>query len=275
MKFIFFGTPYVARDTLAALNAADHVPVAVVTNPDAPQGRGQAFTPTPTNVWAQEHNIPVHTPEALDEAFIETLNAYDAQYAVVVAYGKIFPQALIDAFPKGAINVHYSLLPKYRGAAPVEHALLHGETETGVTVQHMAEKMDAGDILAQKAVAIEPIDTTATLRPKLIALGSELLIETLPAFEAGTLSPAPQDHAAATYAPKLKKEDAELDLSANAQTNWNKYRAYAEWSGVHFFKNGKRVKVTEAIRTADGAFQILKVVPEGKREMDYETFLRN
>lgn len=279
MKFIFFGTPYVARDTLAVLCAHGYRPEAVVTNPNAPHGRGQLLTPSPTNVFATEHHIPVHTPDVLDEAFIEELAVYGADVAIVVAYGKIFPSSLIDAFPKGAINVHYSLLPKYRGAAPVEHALLHGETETGVTIQQMVFQMDAGDILAQARISIDPIDTTSTLRPKLIACGAELLVSHMPQIADGTLSPTPQNHDEATYAPKLRKEDAELTLSPeHHERNWNKYRAFKEWSGVYFFaERGSariRVKVTEATHTDEGIFQILRVIPEGKKEMDYEVFLQ-
>lgn len=279
MKFIFFGTPYVARDTLATLCAHGYRPEAVVTNPDAPSGRGQLLTPSPTNVFATEQNIPVHTPDVLDNAFLERVNAYGAEAAIVVAYGKIFPQSLIESFPLGAINVHYSLLPKYRGAAPVEHALRNGETETGVTIQLMVLQMDAGDVLAQERIAIDPMDTTSTLRPKLITAGAELLVSLMPQIAEGTLVPIPQNHDEATYAPKLRKEDAELTLTPEYHhTNWNKYRAFKEWSGVYFFteRNGTRirVKVTEATLTDDGVFLIQRVIPEGKKEMDYETFLQ-
>ena len=278
MKFVFFGTPYVARDTLDALVQNGYTPEVVVTNPDAPRGRGHVMTPSETKVWAEEHDIPTLTPERLDEDFINVLKEYGCAYAVVVAYGKILPEALIASFPKGVINVHYSLLPKYRGASPTEGALLNGDTVTGVTIQQMVRELDAGDILAQKEVPILPEDTTKTLRPRLIEAGATLLLETLPLFEEGSITPRALEHASATHAGKIQKEDGCLDLSAPALENWNKYRASAEWPGTFFFteKDGRniRVKVNSAHLTDDGVFEILRVTPEGKKEMDFEILQR-
>ena len=144
--FIYFGTPYVAKDTLQVLVEKGFTPKLVVTSPDAPSGRGLVLTPSDTKTWALEHNLPVRTPEKLDASAITELRALGADYAVVVAYGKILPQALIDIFPKGVLNVHYSLLPRYRGASPVESALLNGDIVTGVSVQRMVYKLDAGDV---------------------------------------------------------------------------------------------------------------------------------
>lgn len=267
-KFAFFGTPTVASETLAALLASGHTPAVVITNPDAPKGRGMELAPSPTKELALAHSIPVLTPETLDANAIAEITAYGCEYAIVVAYGKIFPQALIDAFPKGAINVHYSLLPKYRGAAPVEAALLHGESETGVSVQKLALKMDAGDILAQKSIALDQAETVRELFPKLIALGSETLLEILPAFEAGTATGTPQDEHAATHAPKIKKEDGLLDLSDAPEKNWNKYRAYLFRPGTYFMENGLRMKITKASFT-NGSFKIERVTAPGKPEQDY------
>lgn len=272
-KFVYFGTPYVARDTLAALLAAGHRPSLVVTNPDAPKGRGMELTACPTKELALAENLPVVTPDTLDTAAIETIKSYGSDYAIVIAYGKLFPQALIDAFPRGALNVHYSLLPKYRGAAPVERALLHGETETGVSVQQLALKMDAGPLLAQKSLALATSDTVHEVFPKLIALGAELLLETLPKLEGGELSPTPQDESQASSAPKIKKEEGELSLAAPATENWNKYRAYLGRPGTYFFKDGKRVKIVKA-SFANNQFVIERVVPEGKSEMAYADFVR-
>lgn len=278
MRFAFFGTPYVARDTLAFLCEHGFTPTVVVTNPDAPKGRGQVLTPSETKVFAEAHGIPVLTPERLDENAIRTIASYGCELAVVVAYGSIFPRELIGTFPKGAVNVHYSLLPKYRGAAPVEAALLHDERETGVSIQQMAERLDAGDILLTRTVAIADDDTTPTLRARLIAQGAEMLVELLPKIASGTVTHTPQDEHAATYAPKLKKEDAEIRLDAPARENWNKYRAFKEWSPVFFYteRNGAsiRVKVTDAALAPDGTFTIRRVIPEGRKEMDYETFAR-
>ncbi|HEX2792674.1 MAG TPA: methionyl-tRNA formyltransferase [Candidatus Paceibacterota bacterium] len=276
-KFLFFGTPYVARDTLAMLMDAGYVPEAVVTSPDAPRGRGLALAPSETAAWADERGLRVLKPETLTSGVIEELQAYGAEYAIVVAYGKILPRKLIDAFPKGVLNIHYSLLPKYRGASPVERALLDGETVTGVTVQRMVFKLDAGDVLAAREEAILPDDTTRTLRARLIPLGARLLVDTLPAFEDGILSGTPQDEGAATFSGKIDKKDGELALPGNDQENWSKYRAYAESPGTYFFaeRGGKTVRVK--IVTAafeNGRFIPVRVVPEGKKEMAYADFVR-
>lgn len=271
-KFAYFGTPGVARDSLAALLEAGFVPAVVVTSPDAPRGRGLALAPTPVRGLAEARGIPVLVPEKLDAAAVADIAEYGCDYAVVIAYGKIFPDALIAAFPLGALNVHYSLLPKYRGAAPMEGALLAGESETGVTVQKMAHALDAGDILAQEVIRISPDETGRELRPRLIEAGARLLIETLPRFEAGELVPVPQDPGGATHFGKYGKTAGELSLDGPAKENWNKYRAFADTIGTYFFQAGARVKVARA-SLKDGRFVIERVVPEGKREMDYGEFV--
>jgi len=270
--FAFFGTPYVARDTLAYLVEQGYTPEVVVTSPDALRGRGLTLTACETKAWALEHNLPVLPPHKIDDDFIKTIQGFGCDYAIVVAYGKILPQALIDTFPLGILNIHYSLLPKYRGASPVEGALLSGETETGVAIQKMVFELDAGDLLASKKTTILPNETTRELRPRLVSLGAELLVETLPAFEAGSLTPIPQDHSLATVTKKIKKEMGELSLAGNAQENWNRYRAYAESPGTYFFaeKDGKRIRVKiKSARYEDGIFMPVLVVPEGKTETAY------
>lgn len=274
--FIYFGTPYVGRDTLAILVERGYTPELVVSSPDSPRGRGLILTPSETKAWALEHGLPVITPETIGAAAIEEIKKCGAAYAVVVAYGKILPQALIDAFPLGILNIHYSLLPAYRGASPVEAALLHGDTVTGVTIQKMSFALDAGDILAQEEVTILPEETTRELRPRLVRIGAELLADTLPAFEAGTAAFTPQDHAKATRAGKIKKEDGLLTLDDDA-ANWNKYRAYAESPGTYFFvdRNGTRVRVKVVTATMQGGrFTPLRVVPEGKKETEYADFAK-
>lgn len=267
-EFVYFGTPEVARDTLAALLEHDFTPTLVVTSPDALRGRGLVLTPSPVKEFALAHSIPVLSPERLDSAAITEIAACGADYGICVAYGKIFPEELIASFPKGVLNVHYSLLPKYRGATPLETALLLGESETGVTVQKMVKEMDAGDILAQKSTLIGAGETARELRPRLITLGAELLIPALPAFLQGKATFIPQDASLATRAYKIKKEDGELDLNAPGALNWNKYRAYADSIGTYFFENGKRMKITSAEYTK-GEFRVLRVIPEGKREVAY------
>ena len=268
-KFAYFGTPRVASDTLALLIARGFVPALVVTSPDAPRGRGLVLTPSPVKELALTHGIPVLAPEKLDADLTSAVREYGCDYALVVAYGKLFPEELIAAFPKGVLNVHYSLLPKYRGATPLETALLSGESTTGVTIQKMAKEMDAGDIIAQEETTIAPAETARELRPRLILMGAELLATTLPAFERGDITPTPQDASKATRAYKIKKEDGLLDLSAPAEENWRKYRAYTDSIGTYFFKDGKRVKITSA-EFASGEFRVLRVIPEGKHEMNFE-----
>lgn len=271
--FIFFGTPSVASETLQILLSHGYTPALVVSAPDSPQGRGLVLTPSPVTILATEHSIPVLTPEKIDDEVLATLQRVGAQYALVVAYGKILPQALIDLFPLGVLNVHYSLLPKYRGASPVEAALLNNDPTTGVAIQRMVFDLDAGDILALEKTPIDPNETALELRPRLITIGGELLARVLPSFEDGTATYTPQDHALATRCRKIPKEARELDISGDAQENWNKYRAYAEGPGTHFFleKDGKRMRVKiKRARLENGRFVIERVVPEGRKETDFE-----
>ena len=266
--FVFFGTPSPAAETLAALVEHGRRPALVVTNPDAPQGRGLTLTPSPVRALAESAGLPVYTPERLDEAAFEKIRAYGCRYALVVAYGKIFPETLIAAFPDGVLNMHYSLLPRWRGATPLEAALREGDTETGVTIQKMVKELDAGDILAQAKTPIDPSETVRDLRPRLVRLGSDLLLDVLPSFENGSARFVAQDPQKTTRAGKLKKTDGELDLHADAVYNWNRYRAYADTIGTFFFQDGQRVKITSAT-LRNGAFVVERVIPEGKREMLY------
>lgn len=266
--FAYFGTPSVSSDTLALLIENGYIPSLVVTSPDAPKGHGLALAPSTTKTLALANNIPVITPSTLDANAISAIGAFGCEYALVVAYGKIFPETLISTFPKGVLNVHYSLLPKYRGATPLESALLAGEKETGVTIQKMVKELDAGDVLAQEMTVIVPEETARELRPRLIELGAELLAKTLPAYLQGSIIPLVQDASRATRAYKIKKEDGLLDRDAPAEENWNKYRAYADTIGTYFFENGKRMKITKA-SLKNGAFVIERVIPEGKREVNY------
>lgn len=267
-NFVYFGTPRVASDTLAILIERGFIPTVVITLPDASRGRGLILTPSPTKSLARVSNIPVFAPEKLDADTIATIREYRCDYAIVVAYGKIFPDELITTFPLGVLNVHYSLLPKYRGATPLEAALLAGDVETGVTIQKMMKELDAGDILAQEVTPIAPEETARELLPRLISMGATLLADTLPVFLASDITPTPQNASLASYSRKLKKEDGLLSLDAPAEINWNKYRAYADSIGTYFFENGKRIKITSA-SSKSGRFVIERVTPEGKREMAY------
>lgn len=274
--FAYFGTPYVARDTLAYLLARGFRPSLVVTSTDAPRGRGLTLTPSDTKILALAHNIPVCTPAKITEDVVAEIASYGCEYGIVVAYGKILPQALINVFPLGLINVHYSLLPKYRGASPVESALRSGENTTGVCIQQLVHALDAGDILATEHATIEPTETTRELRPRLVQIGAKLLVSMLPSFENGSISRTPQDERLATHCGKIQKSEGELDLRGNAKHNWNTYRGLAESPGTYFFaeKHGQKIRVKIRTATFDGThFTPLRVVPEGKNEMDYSDFL--
>lgn len=276
--FVYFGTPYVARDTLVRLCDAGYVPSLVVTSPDAPKGRGLALTASPTKEEAELRGIPVFAPEKLTPEAIETIMSDGYEYGVVVAYGKILPESLINRFSKGLYNIHYSLLPKYRGAAPVEAALLNSEAETGVTIQRMVYALDAGPIAGTAIEQIREDDTTTSLRARLIERGTDLLIELLPAIEEGSVSLVDQDESQATHMGKIQKTEGELTVPGNDARNWTKYRAFIESPGTYFFteRAGKqiRVKIVSA-RFENNRFVIERVIPEGKKEIAYDDFMRS
>lgn len=276
-KFAFFGTPGVARDTLELLAACGTVPTLIVTNPPAPKGRGLALVPSEVFSWASAHSLPTLTPNRLDGDANEKIKSYGCDFAIVVAYGKIFPIELISLFPKGVINVHYSLLPKYRGASPVETALKNSDTFTGVSIQRMAQALDAGDVLISRKVSINPLETARELRPRLIAIGTNLLSEILPDFVAGKCIGIPQEESEATLAPKIKKDSGCLALIGNATINWNTYRAYIEGPGTFFFatRGEKRIRIKIIAATyTNGIFVPTRVVPEGKSEQSYNELVR-
>lgn len=277
-KFAYFGTPYVARDTLALLAEHGFTPAVVVTAPDAAQGRGLIITSCETKQWAQTHGIPVLTPTKLDAAFLDELSSFGCDYGIAVAYGKVLPETIITSFPKGMLNVHYSLLPKYRGASPVERALWNDDSVTGVTIQQMTFELDAGDVIAQREIAIEAEDTTLTLRPRLITLGAQLLVETLPSFLDGTAVRSLQDPEQATRAPKILKEEGKLSLKDDPKKNWLTYRALRESPGTFFlaekWRSIMRVKITEA-QYKDGAFVVERIIPEGKSEQPFSYLEQN
>lgn len=278
-NFAFFGTPDVAVETLEILLGHGIVPSIIITAPDQPKGRGLVLTPPPVKTWAIAHHIPFLQPEKIDNEFITQIKSLDLKVSIVVAYGKILPETLINLPPLGTFNIHYSLLPKYRGASPVESAILHGEIETGVTIQKMVFQLDAGDIVAKEVTPIGKDETTPELRNRLINIGAELLAKIFPDIMHQALIPIAQDHALATKCGKINKEDGLIDLTENAQENYNKYRAYKTWPRTYFFiqsKEGieKRVIIREA-KLEDGIFVPIRVTPEGKKEVSYVEFLRN
>lgn len=275
--FVFFGTPYTARDTLEHLRGVGIVPAVIVTNPPAASGRGLIINETPVAQWARMFNVPTLTPISITPKFIDTLKIYNCSFAIVVAYGKIFPETLIKSFPYGMVNIHYSLLPKYRGAAPVETAMINGETITGVSLQYVALTVDSGDIIATTRVIISPTETVRELRPRLINAGATLLYRYLSIIANGNAHTTAQNEQEATYAPKIQKSNGRLSHDDTAYTKWNKYRSYIEWSSTYFYatRNGKRirVKVNKAIYE-NKLFIIQQVTPDGKRKQTYDEFIR-
>ena len=263
-KIIFFGTPTVSTKVLGALLTANHEVVAVVTNPDAPVGRKHVMTPSPVKVLATEKNIPVLTPDKLSP---DDLKSFAAGIGIVVAYGKIIPQSVIDMFPDGMLNIHYSLLPKYRGASPVEHSILSGDKSTGVAIQKLIFKLDAGPIVAVKEFPIDEKITTPELKDRLTEIGSELLIETLPRYLNDEIELVEQDETLATHCKKISKSDGEIKLSDGDMEKWLKYRAYFGWPGIFYFdENGKRVKITQAT-FENNKFVVKKIIREGESEV--------
>lgn len=271
MNIAFFGTPGFTTDFIEVLVQAGYSPSLVVTAPDRPVGRGMVLTaPEPKN-WAQAHTVKVLQPEKLDDTFFDELSKTQWDLFVVVAYGKIIPERIINLPKHGTINVHYSLLPKYRGATPTESAILNGDTVTGVTIQQMVYKLDAGNILSSKEVAIRSSDTTLTLRDKLNQEALTLLPETIKNIFNGNIVPTIQDESLVTTCGKFTKEMGELNLADDSVINDRKYRAYTGSIGTYFFQDGKRIKITKA-HLADGQFVIDEVIPENGKRMSYSVF---
>jgi len=271
LNFAFFGTPEVASKTLEILKQEDFIPALIITAPDRPKGRGMQLQQSPVAEFAKQNNISYFKPEKLNNELAKKLSAKSYELAIVVAYGKIMPENILNIPKLGSINVHYSLLPKYRGASPVESAILNGETKTGVTIQKMVYQMDAGPILAQTETGIFPNETASELRARLIKTGGELLIKILPDFLNGKTKEIEQNENEATYCKKIQKEDGLIDLNDNPIKNYNKFRAYSVWPRIYFLKNGKRIIITDAI-LENNSFVIKKVIPEGKKETTWENF---
>ena len=234
MHIVFMGTPDFAAASLEALLQSDDVVVGVVTQPDRPKGRGQVLAPSPVKLLAQREGIPLLQPLKMkDPEFLQTLAGWKPDLIAVTAFGRILPPAVLSLPPRGCINVHGSLLPKYRGAGPIQWAIINGERETGITTMLMDEGMDTGAMLRQEAIPITDDDTAGTLARRLAALGGRLLVETIAQLKAGTLVPTPQDSSQATMAPLLKKEDGSIDWTLPAVTLANRIRGLAPWPGAY------------------------------------------
>lgn len=301
MRVVFFGSASIGFPLLDALlaSSADEV-VAVITQPDRPVGRKLKLTACPVKEHAQEKGLSVLSPEKVGSAeSIEALSALNVDLFVVVAYGQYIPPAVL-ALPKhGSINLHPSLLPKYRGSSPIQWALANGDSMTGSTILYVSEKMDSGDIILQRDVPIRPEDNAATLEPVLAQVGAELLLEAMEQIRSGTVQAQPQDDAAATEVRKLVKEDGRLDWNLPAVVLNNRIRAFISWPGcfceVPVRNATQRLKVLAArvesgsgapgeilsvagegllVATAEGALRLLQVQPEGKKAMDAPAYLR-
>ena len=276
-SFVFFGTPELVTTILDELSKEGLKPLLIITSPDKPKGRKMLLAPPPAKIWAQINNIPFLQPEKIDVEFIENLKKYNFDIGIVVAYGKILPENLLNLPKFGMFNVHYSLLPKYRGATPVESAILNGEKETGVVIQKMVFKLDEGPIVAEEKISIDEKETALRLRERLNNIGKKLLTNLIKEVLEKKVIYQEQNHLEATYTKKIKKEDGQLDLGDNPQINYRKFKAYYGSIGTSFFvkKNSKeiRLKIIDAEFT-HGEFRVLRIIPEGGREMNYEDFLR-
>lgn len=263
LRVVFMGSPEFALPVLRRLVEVYQV-VGVVTQPDRPAGRGKQLTPPPVKLLAQSLGIPVIQPEKLrqPEAFQQLLD-WAPEVIVVAAFGQILRQNVLGLPPYGCINVHASLLPRWRGAAPIQAALLHGDKVTGVTIMKMDVGVDTGPILSQREVPILPEDNAASLAPRLAEAGASLLIETLPRYLAGEIQPIPQDESKATLAPMLKKEDGRLDLSQPVASLVNRVRAFTPWPGAFIEWQGQPLKILRAHGVTDD-----HAVPGGYRVFD-------
>ncbi|HWP22667.1 MAG TPA: methionyl-tRNA formyltransferase [Candidatus Binatia bacterium] len=265
---VFMGTPAIAAATLAELVKGPDKVVGVVTQPDRPSGRGQQTRPSPLRRFAERSGIPVIAPEKIRTAeFLDRLRQWNPEMIVVVAYGRILPKSVLELAPRGCLNVHYSLLPKYRGAAPAAWTIINGESEGGVTTMQLVEKMDAGPIYLQEKIPLAPDETTGSLQEKLTPIGARLLLETLRRLKEGSLEPIEQDESKATFAPMLKKEDGRIDWSRAAMEIERRVRGFDPWPGSFTHVKGKLLKVhrvklvAAAFRAAPG--EVVKADRDG------------
>jgi methionyl-tRNA formyltransferase len=297
-KIIFMGTPEYAVPTLSALAASHHKVSLVVTQPDRPRGRGQIVTPPPVKITARKFGIDVVQPVKIkNPEFISRLTELQPDLLVVVAYGRILPRAVLEVPALGPVNVHASLLPKYRGAAPIQWAIIKGEKETGITTMLMDEGMDTGDILLTAVEPIHPEDTAATLHDRLARLGADTLLRTLEGLADGSVKPVPQEHARAIPAPMLKKADGHIDWHKPVEVVHNLIRGVTPWPGAYTFHNQNRLKIHKAwpmatgpsetpgtvlegfddelrIATADGVLCVQEIQAESGKRLPINTFLQ-
>lgn len=268
----FFGTPEIAAYTLEQLIHAGHTIAVAITEPDARSGRGLTLTSPPVKTAADRLGIPVAQP-ATASAIASILERYRPDVGVVLAYGTIIPRAALEIPEYGFLNIHPSLLPRYRGAAPVAHAILNGDTKTGTTIMQLDEGMDSGPILSQTSVPIEPTDTTETLTWKLIRLGTTMLTDAIPPYIDGSLTPQPQSESGVTLAPKLKKEMGQIDWNIPADKIDHIVRASIPWPRAFTMWRNERLLIL-AGTVINGSYQPTLVQLAGKRAVSWDDFCR-
>ncbi|SNX55597.1 methionyl-tRNA formyltransferase [Thermoanaerobacterium sp. RBIITD] len=298
MNIVFMGTPDFAVPSLKKLIDVGYNVSAVVTQPDKPKGRGKKLLFPPVKEYALENNIEVLQPQKIkkNQEIFDKIKTLNPDFIIVVAYGKILPEEILNIPKHGCINVHASLLPKYRGAAPINWAIINGEKETGITTMYMEKGLDTGDILMQRAIPILYDDNAETVHDKLAQLGGEVLIETLERLKNGTLEPTKQNDNYATYAPILEKSMGQIDWSKNADDIRNLIRGLRPWPGTYTYYNGNILKIWSAVVVGDqsdakpgtilesgknlvvkcglNALKILEIQSEGTRKMSIGEYLR-
>lgn len=299
MRIVFMGTPDFAAASLKGLVESGHQVAAVITQTDKPKGRGKQVQAPPVKVMAQEYGLPVLQPASIKTGeFLEQLRAIDPQCLVVVAYGRILPTQILNLPPKGCINVHASLLPYYRGAAPIHWAVINGEGETGVTTMYMDEGMDTGDMILKRTLGIGPNDTVGQVHDELAKLGAELLVETLGLIAEDRAPRIPQDHSRATYAPLLRKEHEVIQWEQSSSHIHNHIRGMNPWPGAFTTWQGKVLKIWQSqipqpmkamalpgtvlemhssgilVQTGSGQLLIKELQLQGSKRMEAEAFLR-
>ena len=298
MKAVFMGTPDFSVPVLDALVKAGHEVLAVVTQTDKPKGRGKEMQPTPVKEAALKHNIPVYQPlKVREEEFVEKLKEMNPEVIVVVAYGQVLPKSILDIPKYGCINVHASLLPKYRGAAPIQRVVLDGEKVTGVTTMYMEEGLDTGDMLLKEEITLDEKETYGSLHDRLKELGGPIAVKTLKALEGGTAVRIKQNDEEANYAKMIKKSMGKIDFNDEAVVIERLIRGMNPWPSAYTSFNGKTLKIWGAdviekeydgvpgeiveidkdsfvIKTGKGALKILSLQLEGKKRMDTDAFLR-
>ncbi len=297
MRIIFMGTPEFSAPAIDSLVAAGHEIAAVFSQPDKPKGRGYAMTPPPVKVKALEYGIPVYQPKSMrDGEALAIFNDIKPDVGVVIAYGKILPQEILDAPKFGCINVHASLLPKYRGSAPIQWSVIDGESRTGVTTMQMDAGIDTGDMLLVSETDILPDETAGELHDRLSSMGAELIVRTLDALEKGELKPQKQDDSQSCYAKMLTKELCAVDWSRSAKEIHDQIRGLSPWPVATAVLEGKKLKLHRSaisamdnpearcgeiisldpltVRCGSGAIELLEVQAEGKKRMTAQDYLR-